>query len=140
MPEESTPPDLVQLVRAAWEAGNRRDLDAVMSLYAPNVVWDGSNVGIGTFEGSVAVRGFLADMLRAFPTLHAEVEEIGALDDRVVIAVVRSEVRPGGSQASVQSRDAVVYELVDGLVVRLANYRDIDDARAAAERLAEGRG
>ena len=140
MSEESTTPDLVQLVRAAWEAGNRRDLDAVMSFYAPNVVWDGSNVGIGMFEGSVAVRDFLADMLRAFPTLHAEVEEIGALNDRVVIAVVRSELRPGGSQASVQSRDAVVYELVDGLVVRLANYRDIDEARAAAERLAAERG
>ena len=140
MPEESTTPDLVELVRAAWEAGNRRDLDAVMSLYAPN------SFGTGRTSESVRLRvqwPFVASLRTCCGpsrTLHAEVEEIGALDDRVVIAVVRSEVRPGGSQASVQSRDAVVYELVDGLVLRLANYRDIDEARAAAERLAQERG
>jgi ketosteroid isomerase-like protein len=139
MSEASTTPDLVELVRAAWEAANRRDVDALMGFYASDVVWDGSNVGVGTFEGAAAVRGFVEDMWGAFQTLHFEVEEIAALDNRVVLAVVRSDLRPVGSQGAVQSRDAVVYELVDGLTVRLAHYRDIDAARAAAERLAEGR-
>ena len=110
-----------------------------MSFYAPDVVWDGTNVGIGTFEGATAVRGFLEDMFGAFQALHFEVQEIGALDNGVVLAVVRSDLRPLGSEISLESRDAVVYELVDGLTVRLVHYRDIDAARAAAERLAESK-
>jgi hypothetical protein len=30
--------------------------------------------------------------------------------------------------------------LVEGLIVRLTNYSDVDEARAAAERLAKSRG
>ena len=51
MPEESTTPDLVELVREAVAAGSRRDLDALMSFYARDAVWDLSPMGIGTFEG-----------------------------------------------------------------------------------------
>jgi hypothetical protein len=37
-------------------------------------------------------------------------------------------------------RDAWVCDVVEGEVVRLTVYPDIDEARAAAERLAEERG
>ena len=33
----------------------------------------------------------------------------------------------------------MVQEWVDGLIVRLTNYTDIDETRTAAERLAESR-
>jgi hypothetical protein len=33
MSEESATPDLVELTRRSFEAGNRRDLDAAMSFY-----------------------------------------------------------------------------------------------------------
>jgi hypothetical protein len=46
---------------------------------------------------------------------------------------------PGGS-GFVQHHDAWVFLIEDGLVARLTPYRDIDEARTAAERLAEERG
>src|SRR5213080_4581579 len=45
--------------------------------------------------------------------------------------------RPIGSGGEVQLRYAAVTEWVGGMVVRDTNYTDIDEARAAAERLAE---
>ena len=36
MSEESTTPDLVELTRLAFEAVNQRDIDAVMSFFAPD--------------------------------------------------------------------------------------------------------
>jgi len=58
MSEESTTPDLVELVRRSVEAAGKRDLDAHMAFYAPDAVWDASPMGIGTFEGQAAMRGF----------------------------------------------------------------------------------
>jgi hypothetical protein len=36
MAEESTTPDLVELVRRSVEVASKRDLDAIMALYAPD--------------------------------------------------------------------------------------------------------
>jgi hypothetical protein len=46
----------------------------------------------------------------------------------------------GGSAGEVRQRGAFIYEVTAGLVVRVTAYTDIDEARAAAERLAESRG
>ena len=48
--------------------------------------------------------------------------------------------RPVGSSGYVQLRYASVSEWVDGLIVRATFYLDIDEARVAAERLAESKG
>ena len=55
--EESTTPDLVRLARQGYAAMSRGDLDAVMSLFAADAVYDASAAGLGTFEGAEAVRG-----------------------------------------------------------------------------------
>ena len=47
---------------------------------------------------------------------------------------------PVGSTGYVQMRQATVGVWVEGLVVHLTHYNDNDEARAAAERLAEERG
>ena len=52
MSEESTTPDLVELSRRALEAVNRRDFDAMMSFYALDAVYHGTE--IGTFDGAAA--------------------------------------------------------------------------------------
>jgi hypothetical protein len=38
MPEESTTPDLVELVRETVEAGDRGDVDALLTFYAPDAI------------------------------------------------------------------------------------------------------
>jgi hypothetical protein len=54
--------------------------------------------------------------------------------------VYRQEGRPVGSSGLIRSRAVSVYEWVDGEVARGTTYDDIDEARAAAERLAESSG
>jgi ketosteroid isomerase-like protein len=47
MTEESATPDLVELSRQRLEAVNRRDLEAVMSFFAADAVWDMSPIDMG---------------------------------------------------------------------------------------------
>jgi hypothetical protein len=55
-----------------------------------------------------------------------------------VRAVVLQEGRPAGIAGHVQQREGWVYVWVGGLIARLSVF-DIDEARAAGERLAEER-
>ena len=140
MAEESTTPDLVERVRESVRAGSERDIDRILAFYAPDAVWDMSPWGIGIFEGTEAIRGFFEDWLGAYEEYRLEAEEIVELGNGVVFAVLLQGGRPSGSSGDVQLRYASVGIWVDGLQVRTTNYRDIDEARAVAERLAEERG
>ena len=137
-PEESTTSNLVQLVRSQFEAVNRRDLDAVMSLCPPDGVYDTSH-GVGTYEGPVAIRAFLKGWWDAFEELRFELEEVLDLGNGVTFAVVHQDARPAGSSGHVRAREAYVQEWVEGMTARVTTYVDIDEARAAAERLAAER-
>ena len=140
MSEESTTPDLAELTRLAFEAVNQGDIDAVMSFFAPDAVLDG-RAGGGLYEGRVAIRGFLDDWVGSFAELRYEVEEFAVLDDGVVLAVVKQEGRPVGVDGQVHQREGWAMRWsADGLLVRLTTHTDIDEARAATERLAESRG
>ena len=140
MPEESTTPDPAELTRLVFEAVNQRDIDAVMSFFAPDAVLDGRGAG-DVFEGRAAIRGFLDEWFGYFAELRFEVEELVVLDDGVVLAVVNQEGRPVGVDGQVHQREGwAIRWSADGLLVRLTTHTDIDEARAAAERLAESRG
>ena len=140
MPEESTTPDLVELVRRRMDAGDSGDVDAMTSFFASDGVWDSSPMGMEVYEGQAAIRRFFADWWGSYEEAGVEAEEILDLGNGVIFTVVKQKARPVGSSGDVQLRYAVVGEWVEGLVVRLTNYADIDEARAAAERLAESRG
>ena len=133
MPDESTTPDPVELTRRAFEAVNQRDIDAVMSFFAPDAVLDGRAAG-GLYEGRVAIRGFLDDWFGSFAELRMEVEEVVALDDGVLLAVVKQEGRPVGVDGQVHQREGwAIRWSAEGLLVRLTTATDIDEVRAAAE-------
>ena len=139
MPEESATPDPVELTRLAFEAVNQRDVGAVTSFFAPDGVLDGRAAG-DLYEGRAAIRGFLDDWLASFAELRMEVEELVVLDDGVLLAVVKQEGRPVGVDGQVHQREGwAICWSADGLLVRLTMHTDIDEARAAVERLAESR-
>jgi ketosteroid isomerase-like protein len=140
MSEESTTPDLVELVRRSFEASNRRDLDARMSFFGPDAVFDMSPMGIGIFEGRAAIRDFFEDWWGAYAELEADVEEAVDLGNGVVFVLARQTGRPLDSSGHVEVRYASVAVFTENLIVRITNYRDLDEGRAAAERLAEERG
>jgi ketosteroid isomerase-like protein len=140
MSEESTTPDLVELARASLEAANRRDFDALMTYAAPDLVYDTSPSGFGVYEGQAAIRAFITGYWNAFEDLRFELEEVLDLGNGVTFSVNRQRARPVGSTAHIEAREAHVTEWAEGAVVRVTVYNDIDEARAAAERLAESRG
>jgi uncharacterized protein (TIGR02246 family) len=137
MPEESTTSDLVELVRRQFEAGNRRDLDAVTSSFAPDAVLDGRALG-DHFEGRAAIRSFIEDWFGMYEELEFGLEEVRDLGKGVLFAVVTQNGRPVGSPGHVRQREGWVYVWVGGLVAQLT-ISAIDEARAAAERLAQER-
>jgi ketosteroid isomerase-like protein len=135
MPEESTTPEVAELTRLAFEAVNQRDIDGLMSFFAPDAVFNGREWNL--YEGRAAIRGFLDDWFGAFAELRMEVEEFVALGGGVVLAVVNQEGRPVGVDGQVHQREGwVICWSADGLLVRLTTHTDIDKARAAAEQLA----
>src|ERR1700730_1126894 len=137
MSEESTTPDLVELMGRTFEAANRRDLDAVASSFAEDAVFDGRAAG-ALFEGRAAIRRFLEDWFGAYEELEVGLEEVRDLGNGVVFAVVIQNARPAGSAGHLRQREGWVFVWVRGLIARLTTY-DIDEARAAAECLAEER-
>jgi ketosteroid isomerase-like protein len=139
MSEDSTTPDLVELSRRLSEAANRRDFDAVMSFWSPDSVWE-ALPGLGTYEGLAAIRGFFEDWLSAYEEFEIEPEEVLELGNGVMLSVLPQNARLAGSSGRVRLRYAAVSVWVEGMIVLTTNYLDIDEARAAAERLAEDRG
>ena len=64
----------------------------------------------------------------------------GDLGRGVTFGIARQRARLSGSTGSVELRIAAVAAWEDGLIHLDALYTDIDEARAAAERLAKDRG
>jgi len=138
--EESTTPDLVELTRQPMESVGRRELDAAMSFFAPDAVWDTSPLGLGVYEGTAAIRAFIGDWIGTYEELDFEFEEVLDFGRGVTLAVIHLSGRPVGSSGHVQLRYASVLEWTDGLIARVMHSTDIDEARAGAERLAQERG
>ena len=137
MSQESTTPDLVELVRKQLEALDRRDVDGVMNNVAEDGVLEGR---VEEVEGRAAIRRFLVeDWFRAYEELGFELEEVSHLGGGVVFAVVIQDGRLVGVDGHVRQREGWVYLCVGGSIARLTTS-DVDQARAAAERLAQERG
>jgi ketosteroid isomerase-like protein len=139
MPEEPTTPDLVELMQRLIDASNAGDIDATMNLYASDIVLEMPRT-FGTYEGRAAVRGFVQDWQEAYDELEVAAEEIRDLCNGVIFTVVIQRGRPRAATGWVQVRYGAVTTWVGGLVRRATTYIDIDEGRAAAERLAEERG
>ena len=137
MSQESTTPDLVELLSRAFEAANRRDLDAVASSFAEDATFEGRALG-DHFEGRAAIRSFIEDWFGAYEELEFGLEEVRDLGKGVVFAVVIQNGRPVGSAGHVRQREGWVYVWVGGLIAQFT-VSDIDEARAAAERLVQER-
>jgi ketosteroid isomerase-like protein len=140
MSEKSTTPDLVELTRRTFEAGNRHDLGAALSSYAARAVLDLSDAALGTFEGVAAIGSFLEDWWGTWGDHVIEVEESVDLGHGVVFSLVSEDGRLVGSDGHVQQRRGWVLVWVEDAILRATAYLDIGEARAAAERLAESRG
>jgi ketosteroid isomerase-like protein len=140
MSQESTTPDLVELARRAFQPTASRDIGGVMSFYRPDAVFDLSAGGLGVFRGRTAIQEFMEDWFRPYDRIATDLEAVVQLGSGVTCTVVTQKGRLADGGGEVAVHYAVVNVWVDGLIERSVNYTDIDEARAAAERLAEERG
>ena len=139
MSQEGGAADPGELTRRLYEMADRGDFDAMMRLFRPDAVWNLSEAGIGTFEGATAIRRFVEDWQGSYDDYKVDVEEIVDLGKGVTLAVSLQTGRPTGSSGEVQIRFASIQICEDGLIVWMKNYNEIDQNRAAAERLAQER-
>jgi ketosteroid isomerase-like protein len=102
-------------------------------------VSDLSDAGIRTFEGVAAIRRLVEDWRGTWGDSMNEVEKIVDLGHGVAFSCVRERGRPVDSDRYVEQRGGWVFLWAHGMIERLTAYLDIDEARSAAERLAEER-
>ena len=140
MAKESTTADLAVLVQRIVDAANARDLDAAMSCYLPGGVYDMSPVGLGIRQGHAALREHFQEWWDGYEEYAHELEEMRVTGEGVAFCVLAQRGRLPGSTSSVQLRYPAVVTVRDRLIERITVYGDIDEYRAAAERLAEERG
>jgi hypothetical protein len=76
MAEESTTPDVVELLRSGFDALNRRDFDAIPRIFAVDAVYDLSSAGLGIYDGLTAIRALFEDWWSAYDELGSELEEV----------------------------------------------------------------
>ncbi len=138
MAEEDATPDLVDAFHRLDEAMNRNDIDGVMSFFASDAVFD--TLGTGTYEGAAAIRSFFGEWARTYAAVSFETGEIRDLGGGVSFSVVSQRARPRGGEGQVALRYALVTTWANGLIRQQTTHGDIDEGRAAAERLAQERG
>ena len=125
-----------EIVRAAYEAFDRGDLDAVSELQDPAVEWRTSeeDPDAAIHSGREAVRRYFEGYLETFPGLRAELEECVGVSERQVLTTVRYTGRARASGMEMDWRQSVLYTLRAGLIVRVEEYFDRDQALEAVER------
>src|SRR5947208_17055521 len=137
--------------RAGWEAVNRGDVDAVLDLVHPSIVWD---MSAGFLDGTVyaghdGVRAFFADVAKLWQEFRLEINEIVERDDAV--AILGSWSAHGReSAAPVRSPGGWYWRLTDGRATVMRFYTDPwqavealegdTDATSAAARVRSPRG
>ncbi len=139
MPEESTTPDLVELSLRFVDAWNRRDIEAAVTLLAPEATWNAAGVGEVRLQGRAAIRTFIEDWLRPYEEFTVEVEQVRDLGNGVAFTVVASKGRLVGGSGFLEMPFGIAGVSDGDRIMSAATYLDIDEGRAAAERLAEER-
>ena len=124
----------VQTVTGSYEALNRGDVDGAMAALAEDAEWHESEVlpETGVYRGRESIRSFLTDFLASWEKFHQEIEETRFSGDRVAV-LIHLTARGRESSAEVDARYAHVWQMRDGLGVRVDAYYDRDEALAAIE-------
>ncbi len=125
----------VAVVRAAWEAWERRDMEALFALYDPEIVWDQTRAPASelssVYHGHDGVRHFFREWTAPFESYYAHAEEIIDAGDAVL---VRCRQGGRGEQSAVDVEMPPywqVYRLRDGRVARIEVYSDHTEALEA---------
>jgi ketosteroid isomerase-like protein len=124
----------VEVVRRAYEAWNRRDVDEAAELLAPDIEWQmpPNLPDADTWRSSDEVALGLETFLESWTELRVEVHELIDAGDRVVALVHYSgQAALTGMAVEGQGVDAAVWTLRDGKATKVQMYGGTDDALEA---------
>jgi ketosteroid isomerase-like protein len=125
----------VELTRRMIGMLNRRDVDALLALLSPDVVWEENPDIPGlreVYRGRGEVRDWAEEVLEVAGRAHAEFEEITELSDDRVFAEVVLAGRGKGSGVPVELRFWMVLSFADGKIARRQVSWTRDQALEAA--------
>jgi uncharacterized protein len=126
----------VEIVRRGFEAVDRGDRAAFALLLAPEVDWHslaGPLLGVGTIRGREAMLKFLwEDLPEGIEEFRVSPEELTDLGNDRVLVVGLFQGRGRSSDVEVNLRVASVYEIRDGMIAAVRDYRSREEALEAA--------
>lgn len=110
------------LIRNAYDAFSRGDIDAVMAVFAPDIAWHVPGRGplSRDYRGHAEVLGFFGHFMQlSNGTFRLRVDDVLARGDRVVVLCTESAQRGGRSWTAPQVH---VWTVKDGKVTAFREY------------------
>jgi ketosteroid isomerase-like protein len=123
----------VEAYKRAVEASNRRDLEALLEEFDPEVEWYPQVVGLGSevYRGAEGIRELFADMEETIPDAFFEVAEIRDLGDRLLsFGRLRAHGSESGAPTEVPFNQLIHFR--DGKATVLRTFLDPKEALEAA--------
>jgi uncharacterized protein (TIGR02246 family) len=121
----------IELVRSAFDAWNRGDVEAFADHMVEDVAWlevsGRPEGGVSERRGRNRLRHSLESLFEAWESYRLEVERIAGVGNRLV-AVVREVARGRASGLEVDSRWGYLITVDGGQIVRVEAYRDAAEA------------
>jgi ketosteroid isomerase-like protein len=126
----------VEIVRRAWEAWERRDIEAMFALLDPAIVWEMHGGAIelrGLYHGHEGVGQLFQQWLESFETdsYEAHAETFIDAGDNVVVGW-RARARGKTSGAEVEMYRWHAYRISNGRVIRIDVFENKDEALEVA--------
>ena len=120
----------IELMRAALEAFNSRDLDAMLTLADPSCEWHSTFAVVGgaVYHGHDGIRKWHRDMEDAWGhQIRVESESFFDLGEHLLLfAVLHARGRHSGAEAAMPI--AQVWKIRGGLITYCKTYTDRDEA------------
>jgi ketosteroid isomerase-like protein len=126
----------VDVVRRAWEAWSRGDVDTVFEVFDPAVVWDLTRFEgwpeDAFYHGHAGLRRFFEEWLADWERYEAGADQYLDVDDDQVLVLCWQRGIGTGSHAPVEMAFAQIVTVKHGLICRADNYSDRREALEAA--------
>ena len=118
----------------ALDAVNRGDVEWLIEHSAPDIEIHRRGVAGEPvlYTGADGIRDYFRDIAESWQLFEVDAEEIRESGDRV-LAIVNRRLRGRGSGIDIEDKFGFVYELRNGLAVRIWGYRNVGQAIAKAE-------
>ena len=125
--------DLIRRLHEGFGAFDAHDFSKAVSFFAPDVEWDFSALpGEGVVRGRDDLRAYFEGLGQVWAEITNDIEGIEEAGQGRVIVLARLRARGLRSGVDVDAPVAYLWEIRDGVPVRIRLFFDRDEAQRAA--------